>query len=647
MKTKHHRKSDETAKCAVAILAGGQGTRLASRSGNLPKPMVPILGKPVLQHQIELCRRHHFSEIALLVHHQHEAISDFFGDGSSFGVRIHYVIEKTPRGTAGALHDALDLLAPQFIVLYGDTYLEVDLRKFYDAHLAFDADATLFLHPNDHPHDSDLVAVQECGLVQSIHPYPHPEDLNLRNLVNAALYAIKNEELKAVAPEIGKADIAKNMFPAMLARGDRLKGYVSQEYIKDMGTPERLDKVERDIEAGLPEKLSLGSTRAAVFLDRDGTLIRESHHLRAISQVELLPTVGEAIQMLNKSGMLSVVITNQPVVARGEVTIEQLRDIHARMETLLGAQRAYLDAIYYCPHHPDKGFNGEVPELKIVCDCRKPSTGLINAASTHHGISLANSWMIGDTTTDIATGIKAGVKTILLRSGYAGGDRKYNVIPNYTATNLLEATNWILNGHPNTLQRIAPIAVQLLSGYRLVLVGGLARSGKSSLAQVLKESLLFFGKIAHVISLDGWLKSSIDRREGEGVLKRYDLELANSQISALVAAKQRQTFTEFIYDRRQRDSNSLSIDHSVGANDVVIIEGVPALEMQFDIDEWKSFKIYIESKEEERLRRMRSDYKWRGQNETTINELLNSRATDEEIIIRKSAMKADKIISLE
>lgn len=630
--------------CSVAILAGGQGTRLASRSGDLPKPMVLIKGKPVLQHQIELCLKHGFTEIALLVHHRHEAISQFFGDGSHFDVHIRYVVEETPRGTAGALRDALHVLASQFLLLYGDTYLDIDLRRFFENHLVSGATATLFLHPNDHPYDSDLIELDRSGVVRGIHPYPHPEDLNLRNLVNAALYAMRNHNLNLVTPETGKADIAKHMFPAMLAKGRQLRGYISSEYIKDMGTPDRLDMIEHDIENGLPERLSWRQLRNAVFLDRDGTLNRELNHLRSPDQIELLPLVGAAVRQLNRSGVLAVLTTNQPVLARGDVTVKGLEHIHARLETLLGAQRAYLDAIYYCPHHPDKGFEGEIQELKIVCDCRKPATGLIEQAVKEHAISHADSWIIGDTTSDIELGRRAGVRTILLRTGHAGCDGKYAHRADYTATSLLEAVQWITRDHMKARRRLASIALRVLEGYRVVLIGGLARSGKSSAAQVLKELLIMYGKSAHVLSLDGWLKPVSESEEGIGVLARYDLETAVRQLSELANTTQRMEFNEPVYDRTNRCLAGPPEYHSVGADDVLILEGIPALSLPTLTKSSRTLRLYLDISEETRLSRLKDDYAWRGYSDDKVNQILRSRGQDEIAVIRQWAINADHLL---
>jgi histidinol-phosphate phosphatase family protein len=631
-------------KIRVAILAGGMGTRLRERSGNLPKPMVPVLGKPVLHHQIELCRKHGFTNIALLVQHQHEKISDYFGDGSALGVTLSYAIEDEPRGTAGALRDALTMLADRFLLLYGDTFMDVNLRKLWDAHAASGAVGTLFLHPNDHPQDSDLVDIDAHRAVRAIHPYPHPEGREVRNLVNAALYVLDRTGLEDVTPVEGKADIAKHMFPRMLELGRHLHAYVTPEYIKDMGTPERLDKVERDYVAGLPERLSGRQLRSAVFLDRDGTINREVTHLKSVDQVELLPGAAAAIRRLNRSGTLAVVITNQPVVARGDVSFEGLERIHARLESQLGAGGAFLDGIYLCPHHPDKGFPGEVSELKGPCSCRKPEPGLIDQACRELDIGRQDSWMVGDTTSDVEAGRRAGVRTILLRSGHAGVDAKHAVRPDYIAPNLEDAIEWILGGHAEMTRRLAPIAVEACSGRRLVLIGGLARSGKSYAAQVLKELLHALGRQAHVVSLDGWLKPKSERAEGVGVRERFDLAAAAATIAGAAGSDSRIVLTEPLYDRLGGNAGHQRIEHSVGPDDVLIVEGVPALLMDELLALPDAMRIYMEISRDIRNERLNQDYGWRGTSAAQQVATLAARELDEIPIIEQSRIVADFII---
>lgn len=631
----------------VAILAGGMGTRLRERSGDLPKPMVPVLGRPVLHHQIELCRKHGFTDIALLVQHRHEKIYEYFGNGSAFGVKLSYAIEDDPRGTAGALRDALPLLADCFLLLYGDTFMDVDLRKLWNAHKASGAVGTLFLHPNDHPQDSDLVDIDAHGLVRAILPYPHPEWRVVRNLVNAALYVLDRVGLEDVTPAEGKADIAKHMFPRMLELGRRLYGYVSPEYIKDMGTPERLDKVERDFVAGLPERLSGRQLRCAVFLDRDGTINREVTHLKSPDQLELLSGAAAAIRRLNRNGTLAVVITNQPVVARGDVSMEGLERIHARLESQLGAGGAYVDGIYLCPHHPDKGFPGEVPELKGPCSCRKPEPGLIDKACSELGISRQDSWIVGDTTSDIEAGRRAGVRTVLLRSGHAGADAKHAVRPDYIAPDLTDAVDWILSGHAALTRRLAPIAVEASHGHRLVLIGGLARAGKSYAAQVLKELLHALGRQAHAVSLDGWLKPRSERAECAGVRERFDLARASAAIGTAAGSRFRVVLSEPLYDRYARNAGVQYIEHSVGPEDVLIVEGVPALLLDELLGQPGAMTVYFDVTSVVREARLKQDYGWRDVSVEDQSLIPAARDIDETPIVEQSKANARWVVGQE
>lgn len=183
---------------------------------------------------------------------------------------------------------------------------------------------------------------------------------------------------------------------------------------ENMGTPDRFHQVEEDFKAGRVSAKNLSNKQKAVFLDRDGTINKYVGFLRNINDFELIDGVAEAIKKINASGYLAIVVTNQPVIARGEVTFRELEEIHNRMETELGLQGAYLDAIYYCPHHPHKGYEGEVPELKIECDCRKPKPGMLLSAAGDYNIDLSQSYMIGDGENDVKAGLAAGCKAVLI-----------------------------------------------------------------------------------------------------------------------------------------------------------------------------------------------------------------------------------------
>ena len=433
----------------LVLLAGGKGTRLKDRLGDLPKPMIPIAGRPLLEHQVALARAHGFTDALLFVCHRADLIQAQLGDGSRFGLRIDYLIEKEPLGTAGAVLAGFGRLAERFAVMYGDTMINVDLARFWQAHERSGAEATLFLHPNNHPLDSDLVEMDDASRITAFHNRPHDAGRFFQNLVNAGLYVI---EKRALQPWVGAnrpMDFGKDLFPALVARGAHLHGYNSPEFIKDIGTPARYDWVCAQYDAGIIQRSSFASPQRAVFLDRDGTLVKEVSELglSRVEQLELLPGVAGAVHQLNHAGLRAVVITNQPVVAKGLCTEAELRVIHNKLETLLGREHAFLDRIYWCPHHPQRGFPGERPELKIDCACRKPKTGLIQQAVADLNIDLAQSWFIGDTTTDVQTARNAGLRSILVRTGHGGKDGKHAAQPDHTFDTLAEAVKFVVAGN--------------------------------------------------------------------------------------------------------------------------------------------------------------------------------------------------------
>ena len=428
----------------AVILAGGKGTRLKSISGELPKPMVPVLGVPLLRYLIAQCVKYGILDIKLLVSYQKNMIIEYFGDGSGFGVSIEYIIEDIPRGTAGALIDALPKLNDKFLVLYGDTFFDIDLASFWTFHNNHAGHASIFLHPNDHPHDSDLVEVNSNSQVLKVHPYPH-DDKWRQNLVNAAVYIFNKTSFEKIVLPSGKYDIAKNLFTFMLSNQKTIYGYISTEYIKDMGTPKRLLKVEKDINSGKVIALKRSTPKTAIFIDRDGTINTEVNHLSSPEELELISGTGKAISKINESGILAVVVTNQPVIARGELTQSKLRIIHNKMDTLLGREGAYIDRLYFCPHHPDAGFEGEIKALKFQCDCRKPNIGLFKKAESDLNIAMHKSWVVGDSTRDIYAAQKLGMRSVLVETGYAGKDGAFNVNPDFIAKDLNEAVKLILS----------------------------------------------------------------------------------------------------------------------------------------------------------------------------------------------------------
>lgn len=434
-------------------MAGGHGTRIARYSRELtgrvlPKPMIPLDGVPVLEREICSLREQGYTELIITVSYLAEAIMDYFGDGSGvspatgepFGVHISYYHEKTPLGNAGALYFLRDKLidtadgSRDFLLLNADSIFDIDFNRMVAYHRQHGGLVTLFTHPNSHPYDSGLVIADENSAVQQWLTKEDVRPLYYKNRVNAGLHVLNVEALDKAAElggidvtRIGQTDVDGNVFKVDLDRqilkplcGQQYNQtaavycYDSPEYVKDMGTPARFEAVVSDFRAGVIQSKNLRHKQKAVFLDRDGTLNRYVGFLRDIDEFELIPGVAEAVCRLNASGYLVIVVTNQPVVARGEVSQAELERIHMKLETELGHEGAYLDGLYYCPHHPDKGFAGEVPELKVDCDCRKPKPGLLLRAAEDFNIDFAASWMVGDSRNDIGCGQQAGTHTALL-----------------------------------------------------------------------------------------------------------------------------------------------------------------------------------------------------------------------------------------
>ena len=436
--------SEKNFSADVVILAGGFGSRLISEIGKeIPKPMALIGGTPLLEHQILLCKNNGFKKILILVHHLSEVIKNYFGNGAQYGVEIDYVLEEKPRGTAGAIYDSLNYLNNKFIVIYGDTFLDVNLRKFYDAKLDTESVLT-FCHPNSHPYDSDLLKLNSDNLVLDVFRPSKTGDKKYKNIVNAALYIADKRVFMDYVKKDRPMDISSELFPLLIDHNEVIRGYQSVEYIRDMGTPKRFKSVNRAYEQNIPSLLSSTNLKRCVFIDRDGVINKHKGHINNINDFEILPKVSEAISLLNENGYLAICITNQPVIARGELTFDELEEIHMKMEADLGLGGAYLDDIFYCPHHPDSGFDGEIIELKINCNCRKPKPGLILEAIEKYNIDTSSSWMIGDHNRDIEAGINAGLSTIFIDDCSVGLKRQ-NALSTITCKDLFSATNYILD----------------------------------------------------------------------------------------------------------------------------------------------------------------------------------------------------------
>jgi D,D-heptose 1,7-bisphosphate phosphatase len=397
----------------TVIMAGGKGTRLASIASDIPKPMAVLCGKPILEYQLECLKKNNLTDIIIVVGHLGNIITNYFGNGAQFGCSISYYSETAPLGTAGALYKILQNLDDDFILVNGDIVFDVDFSRLIKFHFDHKAWATLAVHPNSHPFDSALIITNSENKVVRWLNKEDPREY-YKNQVNSGIHILSQQILSAANPENEKIDLDRDILKPMVEKG-RIYAYHSPEYIKDIGTPERFVFVSSDIEKGLFHRKNLSEKQRAVFLDRDGTINKLKGFVTKPEDFELIEGSAEAVKIINRLGYLAIVITNQPVIARGEASLEELEIIHNKMETELGKSGAYLDGIFFCPHHPDKGFPGERPEYKIDCECRKPKPGLILRAAEKYNIDLAASYMVGDDKRDTEAGRAAGCIPVLLK----------------------------------------------------------------------------------------------------------------------------------------------------------------------------------------------------------------------------------------
>ncbi|WP_341631996.1 HAD-IIIA family hydrolase [Sphingomonas agri] len=430
----------------VVVLAGGKGTRLGLEG--LPKVLVPIDGTALIERTIASAASQGFTDFLILTGYLGEKIEEQLGDGSRFGSRIEYVREAQPLGTAGCFNQVRGRLTGPFLVVYGDILMDVDFRALAQFALEKGGAGTLFAHPNDHPFDSDLLETDADGRIIAVHPKPHAIDQHYPNLVSAALYVLFPIALDYV-PQEGASDWGKDVLPR-LAQGEPLYAYRSCEYVKDIGTPERLARAEGHLRTGRVERLALRHRKAAIFVDRDGVINEERDGVHAPGEVTLIEGAAKAIRSFNEAGIPVICVTNQPDLAKGMMSWDDLRAVTGEIDNQLASEAgAYLDDILICPHHPERGWPGEVAELKVECDCRKPRDGLLQEASRMHNIDLKRSWLIGDRYCDIAAAVAAGSRSILVSTGHAGNDRaRYSVEPDEYAANIGDAAELILRALP-------------------------------------------------------------------------------------------------------------------------------------------------------------------------------------------------------
>ena len=598
----------------------------------IPKALLPVAGVPIIIRQMRLLRREGITQASVLAGHLGYQLQQALEpEAAALGLELRIIIEPAPLGTAGCLA-ALDPLANDSLIVYGDILFDIALAPLWEFHRRHEAALTVVAHPNDHPRTSDII-VEEGGLVKAVLPVGLPRENDYRNLVPAGLYFASSAFFTRI--ERGKkADMIRDLLPALVASGARIAAYNTPEYLRDIGTPARHELAERDLDAGRVELMNRRHIRPATFFDCDGVLNEEPGLQGAVAadNVKVIPGAGAAIRRARNAGLLTVAITNRPQVAKGFVTFEGLSHILGRLEALLAEEGGVLDRIYYCPHHPEGGFPGEVSALKIRCECRKPGTLLLRRALADLPIDQQRSALIGDSLRDIGAARGMGIWAYGVRTGLGCLDReRYEreagspPVPDLIFDSVSEAVNFQI-GYSALAAPIVSSLRKLMNSKNVpVLVGlcGRSRAGKTTAAHAIIRVLTEQGFDCLHVRLDNWIVPATNREPSSLPEARNRVDAMPDVVRALRAGK---CVRAPGYNAATRGPDSALTYDPVGKS-VVVLDGIfaghPTIRAMLD------FVIFAVMPSELNRSRFFAFYRWKGFDENSIEALWFKRSIDE------------------
>jgi len=410
----------------VAILVGGLGTRLRPLTYKIPKPLIKINKKPFLFYLLSKLSSLGVKDVVLLVGYKAEKVRGYCGDGRKFGLRISYSEEKEPLGTGGALVNAFHSPKRPVLLLNGDSYFDLDLKNFIRYHEKKRALATVYALEGDLT-DRGVLVLEKNGRVRQ---FLEKQKTGF-GLFNAGAYLFDPkaiEEMHSMLAEVKiqrAFSIEKDVFPVFVAK-KKLFAYAGRGYFLDIGTLQSLRQAREFF-----KKREKG--RPAVFLDRDGVINKHrSDYVKSPEEFVFEENAIEGLKELSGLGMPIFIVTNQSAVGRGIITRVALAKIHKKMLSAFARNAIKISGVFVCPHKPEDN-----------CGCRKPKPGMLFSIQKKFGIDLSSSYLIGDSSADIAMGNSVGCKTILVKKGLKGEDGKYRATPWFAADDLLHAARII------------------------------------------------------------------------------------------------------------------------------------------------------------------------------------------------------------
>jgi mannose-1-phosphate guanylyltransferase/phosphomannomutase len=387
------------------IIGGGKGSRTANPS--LPKVLTPLSDSTILEYQIEeLQKSGKIDHITLLLGFGHEQVVAFLNSylsKANIGLLIDYIIEEEPLGSGGMLKRVLSECEEQgaFVVL-GDILPRGGILESISL-IQDDSENYVFVHPNNHPFDSDSI-ISTGGYASKIIKKNDKEEGFYPNLSPVGFFFFRIADLDAW-PIMPAFDLVHDALSNLIAVDKKVR---VQEILKrstDLGTPQRLELMQTIVtNYGLV-------IDGAIFIDRDETIIRDPRkdkEFELVDEISLIEGVAEFLKAVNTIGIPVVCVSNQPAIAKGFISWEKVEMEFQLLRSKLDVSNVYVDKYIYCPHYPESGFEGEIHELKVICDCRKPKPGMIVEISRIHSLDLTRSVIIGDSWMDIEIDVELG-----------------------------------------------------------------------------------------------------------------------------------------------------------------------------------------------------------------------------------------------
>lgn len=372
------------------ILAGGLGTRLGEKSKDCPKPMQLINQEPFLNNIIWNLKRHDITDIILSIGYLPERFKEYYGTGQNFDVKIRFVQEDKPAGTAGAIKLCESFLDDYFLLMNGDTLFDIN---FHDLALTFNNGKIGHLALNFVNDTSRYGEVKLSG--KEIIEFKEKSHNN-SGYINSGV-AIFNKRLISYISD-QDSSLEKDVYPKMIEK-KLLSAKKYKSFFLDIGIPVTLSEAQSLI----PKWRS----KSALLLDRDGVINIDFGYVHSLDNFKWISGARETIKMANDLGILVIVITNQAGIARGIYSEKQFKLFSKEINNELKSFGAHIDATYFCPHHPIEGIN----KYRINCKCRKPKNGLIKKAILDWKLKKRNCFLIGDKKSDILAAKRSGIES--------------------------------------------------------------------------------------------------------------------------------------------------------------------------------------------------------------------------------------------